>query len=93
MIISSDMLQIKISDVAGARCIGAQTGDRFGIFIETAPSSVCYKFDAQEPLTVAYHRLDPGDHLNIPGDIRTFEYLALPYELSMAAYVDTGENI
>ena len=65
-------------------CIPVQTGDRLGVFVEVAPSSVSYTFSPNNPVSLSH------EGYTAIGDTLQFDFLNFPYQFSVAAYIDTG---
>jgi hypothetical protein len=65
-----------------------QMGDRLGLFLEQAPSSVSHRFNKYNPVALTYP-LKNGSYANL-GDSVTFDTLNFPYEFSLALYIDIG---
>ena len=83
-------LKVYLKDHPSANCFAVQTGDRIGIFTETAPSSVTYIFETGNPVALAYFLKDGRPYTQIDESVG-FESLAFPYEFQVSAYVDIGK--
>jgi hypothetical protein len=66
-----------------------QKGDKLGMFVGTAPSSIVYTFDFTDPSTLFYQYPSQSD---VPalGDIISFDPLRQSYKMSAYATVDIG---
>lgn len=86
------LAQVILDQVPGSPCLLMQPGDKLGIFVGTAPSSVVYVFDFSNPSTLLFQYADPNDS-PATGDILAFDSLRQSYRVSAFATVDTGQRI
>ena len=65
-------------------------GDRLGVYFSTNDGSVAYAFDPDEPAALLYESPNATVPVNISEEV-DFTTLVFPYDLSMSAYIDTGQ--
>ena len=70
-------------------CFHVQEGDRLGVFHEGDVSPVSYGFDALQASALMY-QLDEGEEIQVKDTIK-FDTLVFPYDISIQAYIYTGE--
>ena len=66
-----------------------QAGDRFGVNIEEAPGAIAYTFAPSSP-NCLMHKQSVPVAIN---EVVNFDFIVLPYKLSMAAFLDTNMSL
>ena len=71
------------------KCVRVQAGDRFGVYQEEAPGAIAYTFAPSSPSCLMHQQSVPVT-IN---KVVNFSYIAFPYKLSMAAFLDTNMSL
>ena len=77
-----------IRDQPSVNCIPVQIGDRLGILTEKAPGAVAYTFDPYNSVAFTYQIKEGMTFAAINDEVK-FNFLAYPFDFSVAAFIDT----